>query len=63
VDRTHTFWLSTIDADGRPHMAAVGAIWVGGRYYFCGSPRSRKIRNIERDQRCAFGGPPSTATT
>src|SRR5204863_9955488 len=51
----HTFWLSTIDADGRPHMTAVGAFWVDGRYYFSGGPRSRKIRNIERDPRCAFG--------
>jgi Pyridoxamine 5'-phosphate oxidase len=50
-----TFWLSTIDADGRPHMTAVGAFWVDGRYYFCGAQRSRKIRNIERDPRCAFG--------
>ena len=51
----HTFWLSTLDADGRPHMTAVGAYWVDGRYYFSGGPRSRKIRNIERDSRCAFG--------
>lgn len=51
----HTFWLSTLDADGRPHMTAVGAFWVDGRYYFCGGPRSRKIRNVERDPRCAFG--------
>src|SRR5271156_5023962 len=51
----HTFWLSTIDSDGRSHMTAVGAFWVDGRYYFCGSPGSRKIRNIERDPRCAFG--------
>ncbi len=51
----HTFWLSTVDGDGRPHMTAVGAFWVDGRYYFCGSPRSRKIKNIERDPRCAFG--------
>ena len=36
-------------------MTAVGAFWVDGRYYFCGGPRSRKIRNIERDSRCAFG--------
>lgn len=50
----HTFWLSTIDPDGRPHVTAVGAFWVDGRYYFTGSPRSRKIRNIERDPRCAF---------
>jgi hypothetical protein len=51
----HTFWLSTLDADGRPHVTAVGAIWVDGRYYICGGPRTRKIRNIERDPRCAFG--------
>jgi hypothetical protein len=51
----HTFWLSTLDVDGRPHMTAVGAVWVDGRYYFCGGPKSRKIRNIERDPRCAFG--------
>ena len=51
----HTFWLSTVDADGRPHLTAVGAFWVDDRYYFCGGPRSRKIRNIERDPRCAFG--------
>jgi Pyridoxamine 5'-phosphate oxidase len=51
----HTFWLSTIDADGRPHMTGVGAFWVDGSYYFCGGPGSRKIRNVERDPRCAFG--------
>jgi Pyridoxamine 5'-phosphate oxidase len=51
----HTFWLSTIDPDGRPHMTAVGAFWVDGRYYFTGGARTRKIRNIERDPRCAFG--------
>jgi hypothetical protein len=51
----HTFWLSTVDADGRPHMAAVGAFWVDDRYYFCGGPGSRKIRNVERDPRCSFG--------
>ena len=53
----HTFFLSTVDADGRPHVAGVGAMWVSGRYYFTGSPRSRKIRNIERDPRCALGAP------
>ena len=51
----HTFWLATIDADGRPHMTGVGAYWVDGRYWFTGSPGSRKIRNIERDPRCALG--------
>jgi hypothetical protein len=51
----HTFWLSTAAADGRPHLTAVGTVWADDRCYFTGSPRSRKIRNIERDPRCAFG--------
>jgi hypothetical protein len=51
----HTFWLSTIDPDNRPHMTGVGVHWIDGRYYFSGGPRSRKIRNIERDARCSFG--------
>ena len=50
----HTFWLSTIDPDGRPHVTGVGAFWIDGCYYFCGSPQSRKIRNVERDERCAL---------
>ncbi len=50
----HTYWLSTADADGRPHVTAVGAFWTGGGYSFTGSPRSRKIRNVERDPRCAL---------
>lgn len=51
----HTFWLSTVDADGRSHMTGVGAMWLDGKYYFSGSEGSRKIRNIERDPRCALG--------
>ena len=51
----HTFWLSTIDADGRPHLTAVGVSCLDGKYYFCGGLRTRKIGNIERDPRCALG--------
>jgi len=36
-------------------MTAVGAFWVDDHFDFCGGPRSRKIRNVERDSRCAFG--------
>ena len=50
----HAFWLSTVDADGRPHLTAVGVYWVDGRLWFTGSPGSRKIRNLEREPRCAF---------
>ena len=51
----HTFWLSTLDEDGRPHMTAVGAFRDGWPLLLLRRARSRKIRNIERDPRCAFG--------
>ena len=51
----HTFWLATADADGRPHMTAVGAFWLDGKYYFSAGPRSRKARNVERNPKCSLG--------
>lgn len=47
----HTCWLATIDADGRPHVTGVGALWVDGAFYFETGPRTRKARNIDRDPR------------
>jgi len=51
----HSFWLATTDADGRPHMTAVGAFWHDGKYYFSAGPKSRKARNVERNPKCALG--------
>jgi pyridoxine/pyridoxamine 5'-phosphate oxidase len=48
-----TCWLATTDPDGRPHVAAVGAIWVDGEFYFVSGPRLRKSRNLAANPRCA----------
>jgi pyridoxine/pyridoxamine 5'-phosphate oxidase len=53
-DPYRTCWLATTDADGRAHIAGVGALWVNGKMYFTSSPRARKARNIARDPRCAM---------
>jgi len=50
----HTCWLATIDADGRPHVTGVGAIWVDGSFWFETGERTRKGRNIARDPRCTL---------
>jgi PPOX class probable F420-dependent enzyme len=50
----HTCWLATIDADGRPHVTGVGALWVDGAFWFETGERSRKGRNIARDPRCTL---------
>jgi hypothetical protein len=36
-----TCWLATTDADGRPHLAAVGAVWFDDTFYFVSGPRLR----------------------
>lgn len=45
-------WLTTVDADGRPHVTAVGAIWFDGAFWFQTGPSTRKARNVARDPRC-----------
>ncbi|GAA4690182.1 pyridoxamine 5'-phosphate oxidase family protein [Nocardioides conyzicola] len=50
----HTCWLTTINADGSPHVTAVGALWVDGAFWFETGAGTRKGRNVVRDSRCAL---------
>jgi hypothetical protein len=47
-----TTWLATVNADGSPHVTAVGALWLDGTYWFQ-TGDTRKARNLARDPRCA----------
>lgn len=49
-----TTWLSTINADGSPHVTAVGALWLDGAYWFQTGDGTRKARNVARDPRCSI---------
>ena len=50
----HTCWLTTINADGSPHVTGIGASWVDGAFWFQTGERTRKGRNLARDHRCAL---------
>ncbi|MDX6217054.1 MAG: hypothetical protein QOG99_2638 [Frankiales bacterium] len=50
----HTCWLATIDADGRPHVTGVGALWDDGAFWFETGAATRKARNLARDPRCTL---------
>jgi PPOX class probable F420-dependent enzyme len=50
----HTCWLSTINPDGSPHVAGVGALWVEDAFWFETGPGTRKARNLARDPRCVL---------
>jgi hypothetical protein len=49
-----TYWLATTSPDGRPHVAAVGALWVDGKIYFTSGTRTRKGRNLAAKPDCVF---------
>jgi general stress protein 26 len=48
-----TFWLTTLNGDGSPHVTSVGALWHAGSCWFQTGDRTRKARNLARDPRCA----------
>ena len=47
-----TFWLTTLNTDGSPHVTSVGALWHKGSCWFQTGERTRKAKNVERDPRC-----------
>src|SRR6195952_2420387 len=49
-----TFWLTTLNADGSPHVTSVGALWHAGSCWFQTGEHTRKAKNVARDPRCAI---------
>ena len=50
-----TPFLATTRADGRPHLAGVGALWDEGKVYFVSGPETQKSRNVAANPTCAIG--------
>src|SRR6478752_3404346 len=50
----HTCWITTLNRDGSPHVTGIGALWVGGAFWFETGAGTRKGRNLARDPRCAL---------
>lgn len=49
-----TPWLATTRRGGRPHVAAVGALWVDGKFYFTSGAGTRKSRNLAENSDCVI---------
>ena len=52
--KTQTPFLATTRPDGRPHVAAVGAIWDSGRIYFVSGAATRKSKNLAGNANCVI---------
>jgi general stress protein 26 len=46
-------WLTTVRADGRPHVTPLVTIWQEGALYFCTGPGEQKAVNLEQQQHVA----------
>jgi general stress protein 26 len=54
IDAAEIFWLSTVRADGRPHVTPLPAMWLDGAVHFCTGPAEQKARNLERNPSCVL---------
>jgi PPOX class probable F420-dependent enzyme len=44
--RSTVLWLSSVSADGRPHVVPAWFVWDGERIVLFSKPTARKIRNL-----------------
>ena len=48
------YWLSTVRADGRPHVTPMVAVWMDGALYFSTGGTERKAHNLAQNEHCVI---------
>ena len=48
------YWITTVRADGRPHVTPLIGVVVDGSLHFCTGLREQKARNLEHSDRIAM---------
>ncbi len=51
--RAELYWLTTVRADGRPHVTPLVGVWVEQAFYFATGFDEQKARNLEANHRVA----------
>ncbi|MFI5272751.1 MAG: pyridoxamine 5'-phosphate oxidase family protein [Ktedonobacterales bacterium] len=46
LETAEVFWLSTVRADGRPHVTPVAAAWLDGTLYFGTGAIAQKLKHL-----------------
>jgi general stress protein 26 len=52
LERAEIFWISTVRADGRPHVTPLPAMWLDGALHFSTGLDEQKGRNLRRNPNC-----------
>ena len=48
LERAELYWLTTVRADGRPHVTPLIGVFQDGAMHFCTGLREQKARNLEQ---------------
>jgi hypothetical protein len=54
LETAELYWLTTVRADGRPHVTPLIGVWQDGALHFCTGLREQKARNLEHHQQVAL---------
>ena len=49
LESAELFWISTVRADGRPHVTPLVAVWHDEAMHFCTGPGEQKAANLASD--------------
>jgi general stress protein 26 len=47
--QSHEYWVASVWPDGRPHVMPVWGAWNQDAFWFSGSNKSRKVRNLKQN--------------
>ena len=45
-------WVSTVRADGRPHVTPLVTVWLDGALHFCAGAGEQRAKNLASNPRC-----------
>lgn len=49
LEAAELFWITTVRADGRPHVTPLVAVWLDGAIHFCTGAAEQKAINLARN--------------
>ena len=54
LEGAELFWISTVRADGRPHVTPLPAVWQDAALHFCTGAEEQKRVNLARNASCVL---------
>ena len=54
LEEAELYWISTVRADGRPHVTPLIGVFQDGAMHFCTGLREQKARNLEQNPKVAL---------